>query len=333
MKLRFWFISLFWGACLLAQGVSYVKYFATEEDFIRGAEMLATERSGKAHVQALYDKEDRVLSKSIMTAVGEVVEEEIYEYDLSGTLTKRAVRDGDGQTSKLYIYGGDEPMSAIFIRFAFPHRDQREFRERTTLYEFRSDGEIERYRFFSVDNQEFGRISYDYFASGILRSEKWENLLSGKTVRLFKYRFNADTREYRMAEYDSSGAAISRTAIVLPEKNFFDEAMPGISGDMLSGSESILEESGEIIQDILKRKSEGWNPDAVLGRLSETDVLSSPDIIYLANGDTLKVALLHISDSYVRCILHGGSEVLSIPLSTVGEIERRDGKILYPVVY
>jgi|TARA_B100000035_G_scaffold150430_1_gene128222 hypothetical protein len=333
VRLFSWFVGLFWGACLLAQGVSYVKYFATEEDFVRGSEMLATGTSGRSHIQALYDKQDRVLSKTVVTAEGEIVEEEVYEYDLSGTLTRRAVRDGAGLTRKLYIYGGNEPMSDIFIRFAFPHRDQREFKERTVLYEFRSDGEIEQYRFFSVDNREFGRISYDYFESGVLKKEEWNNTLSGKTVRLFNYQFNPHTREYRVAEYDSSGTVISRSAIVLPDQQFPDEEMPGISGDMSSPSESMLQESGEIIQDIIQRKSEGWNTNAELGRLSEKDVLHSPDIIYLTNGDTLKVDLLHISNDYARCILRGESEVLSIPLSTVGEIERRDGKILYPIVY
>lgn len=259
MKLRICFINLFWGVYLLAQGVSYIKYFATEEDFVRGSAMLATETGGRSHIQALYDKQDRVLSKTVVTAKGDIVEEEVYDYDLSGTLTRRAIRDGTGLTRKLYIYGGDEPMSDIFIRFAFPHRDKREFKERTVLYEFRSDGEIERYRFLSVDNREFGRISYSYFESGVLKKEEWTNTLSGKTVRLFNYQFNPHTREYRMAEYDSSGAVISRTAIVLPEKPFLDEQMPGISGDVPSASESILEESSEIIQDIMRRKSEGWD--------------------------------------------------------------------------
>ena len=91
-----------------------------------------------------------------------------------------------------------------------------------------------------------------------------------------------------MAEYDSSGTVISRSAIVLPDQQFPDEEMPGISGDMSSPSESMLQESGEIIQDIIQRKSEGWNTNAELGRLSEKDVLHSPDIIYLTNGDTLE---------------------------------------------
>ena len=80
-------------------------------------------------------------------------------------------------------------------------------------------------------------------------------------------------------------------------------------------------------------KEEGWNPNQSLGKLMDPKVLTSPDLITMKTGDTLKVELIQITDEYVRFMLSGEHDVLTLPLTRVTEIERRDGEILYPVIY
>ena len=50
----------------------------------------------------------------------------------------------------------------------------------------------------------------------MVKEEVWMELLTGQTVRLFKYRFNPISREYTMVEHDARGEEVSRVGITLP---------------------------------------------------------------------------------------------------------------------
>ena len=65
----------------------------------------------------------------------------------------------------------------------------------------------------------------------------------------------------------------------------------------------------------------------------ELGVLTSPDLIYLTDGDTLEVSLVEVTKEFVRFMFYGENELLTMPISKVQEIERRDGKIIYPILY
>ena len=81
------------------------------------------------------------------------------------------------------------------------------------------------------------------------------------------------------------------------------------------------------------KKEGGWDLARELGPLFDKDVQNSPDLIYLKNGDVLEVDLLQITDMLVRFKLFEEFDVLTMPLTDIGEIERRDGEIVYPVLY
>ncbi|MFQ6673815.1 MAG: hypothetical protein ACE5GH_03385, partial [Fidelibacterota bacterium] len=216
---------------------------------------------------------------------------------------------------------------------AFPHRDPREFRDRITITSYGPGGEVERIRFFSVDHTELGSIAYLYFDSGLVKEDRWVREPGGKTIRLFRYDYDPGTRAYELTERDSTGAVVSHVGLVLPAGPGHREPLPGTTEEGTAGGVNILEESGEIIKDIRLRKAEGWDPARELGALVYEDIQHSPDVIYLRNGDTLEVDLLQITDRFVRFKQFGGEDILTLPLSAVGEIERRDGKIVYPTLY
>lgn len=291
---------MIWMSLIAVQGVSYVRYYRTEQDFMRGIPMEATRRKGVDHIEALYSKYDRILSKARIDTGGHLIREEIYEYDFSGTLLRRSIRDGSGRTEKMYVYGDREEMSKTFLSYAFPNRDLREFSDRVTVYRYLPDGKVDRYEFLSVDGTPMGSISHKYFDSGLVKEERWITEPEGRTIRLFQYDYDPDLHTYELTEYDSKGQEISHVGLVPPGRDEVPQAQL-----------NVLPESREIIEDILRRK----------------------DLIYLKNGDTLRVNLVQISDEFVRFKMAGERDTLTIPLSAVGEIERLDGKILYPVVY
>ena len=187
--------------------------------------------------------------------------------------------------------------------------------------------QVERYRFRSVNDVEFGSIVFSYFRSGLVKEERWIKQPGERTVRLFEYRYEPATRLYELKESDSTGSVISRVALVLPVES---ETMIGAADALLGareetppGAANVLEESVEIIEDIRGRRSRGWNPGAE----------KWPDTIYLKNGDTLEVELIRITEESIRFRLFGEEEVLTMPLSAVGEVERKDGEIIYPILY
>ena len=296
----------------VTQEVSYVRYYGNEQDFLKGIRLPATERMRSAHIRCLYDREDRVLSKAHISASGIVVQEEIYEYDARGNLVRRSIRDASGNAKKMYVYGDDEEISNTFIAYAFPNRSPKEFRDRVTTYDYLSDGHVKGYYFRSVDDTDLGAIHYEYFDSGLVKEERWIKQPGNKTIRLFSYQYEPKSRHYELTEYDSTGTRISQVRLVLPPETDRQRSVPTSVKTPSPVSKNILEESSEIIEDILRR---------------------NPDIIYLKRGDTLHVDILKITATSVRFKLHGQQDMLTMPLSSVGEIERRDGEIIYPIIY
>lgn len=284
---------------LWAQGVSYVRYYRTEQDFIRGISMSAIDRRGLAHLRVLYDREHRILSKGKIDAGGILLDEEVFLYDNRGNLTRRSIRDGNGRVESLFVYGDEEPMSRAFIDYVYPDRNPKEFQDRVTVYRYGPGQTVLSYRFLSVDGFQWGSIEYDYFESGLVREERWMKGPDRKTVRLFEYRYDPDTRTYALSEYDSTGTPVSRVAVVLP------------------GEQRLTAE------ELLRRR----HPEF------EEELTGSTDLVYMKDGDTLRVDILHISDTVVRFRMFGEEDTLSMTLDKVGEIERRDGKILYPKLY
>ena len=312
------------------QDVSYIRYYRTENDLLQGVEIKPAEARKFPHIEALYNGEGQLRTKITVGEDNIISEQEMYEYHEDGSLWRRAVSDGNGNVTKMYVHG-EEEMSSTFISLVFPHRNLADFDERTTVYDYNIDGKVSRYQFLSVDNTPFGQIEYDYFEEGLVKEELWTDLLTAQTVRLFKYRFNPISREYTMVEHDARGEEVSRVGITLPRKSITSGWSPSDTSTDIPGNR--LEESSEIIEDILMRKAEGWNPDQSLGKLMDPKVLTSPDLITMKTGDTLKVELIQITDEYVRFMLSGEHDVLTLPLTRVTEIERRDGEILYPVIY
>jgi len=311
------------------QEVSYIRYFQTEDDLLRGVEMKPVQARNTPHIEALYNRLDQLVHKITVGDDEMITEQEMYEYREDSTLWKRAVTDGDGNIQRMFVYG-DEEISAVFISLVFPHRSRADFDERTTIYEYTSEGRVWLYQFLSLNHTPFGQIEFDFFEEGLIKEERWIDLLTGQTVRLFTYRFNPISRDYTMIERDAKGEEVSTVGIKLPRKLLTSEAGDDVKASVVGNR---LEESSEIIEDILLKRAEGWIPSDGIGHLADLELFSFPDLIYMKTGDTLKVNLITVTEEYVRFLLADDRDVLIIPLTGVSEIERRDGKVIYPVIY
>ena len=209
------------------QEVSYIRYFKTENDLLRGVEMKPVDSRNVPHIEALYNRLDQLVSKITLLDAEMITEQVTSEYREDGTLWKRAVSDGDANIRRMFVYG-DEEMSAIFISLVFPYRNSADFDERTPIYEYTSDGRVWRYQFLSLDHTPFGQIDFDFFEEGLVKEERWTDLLAGQTVRLFTSRFNPISRDYTMIERDARGQEVSTVGIKLPRNLLTSGASGGI---------------------------------------------------------------------------------------------------------
>ncbi len=311
-----------------AQEPVVVKYYQTEQDFIRGTTMEATELTGREYIRAFFDSDDKPVSKSKVDVMGNLIWEEIFEYDHTGNLIRKLHYNGQGEIEMMYVYGSED-MSMAFIEYNFPEERYREFRDRITQYDYLPDGEIDSYQFYSVDGTKFGAIFHDYFDKGNIKEERWISYPGGKIVRLFRTYYDPESRFCELTEYDSTGAKVSHVGVVIPE----EEKGRDVESGKQSGLDNMLEESSEIIKDIRERVVAGWKPQEESGTLLTEEIQKSSDTIYLKNGQILEGDLIQMNDKYVRFKLLDDDDILVIPLPSVGEIEQRDGKVVYPVIY
>jgi len=325
------FLILFLFNFIVGQQVSYIRYYKTDSDFMINVAITPEEARGSKHIEALYNRTDQLILKMTIDEQNNTTAQEIFEYNEDRTLSRRAIADGEGKVNRMMIYG-DEPMSSNFISLVFPNRNKIDFAERTNIYYYNKNGSIRKYKFLSLDHTPFGEINYDYFDEGLIKLEQWKDLLNGMVVREFTYNYNPISREYIMVETDAKGNEVSKIGITLPRKLFTSEVNDSKSEKVKSEGNS-LEESSEIIEDILLKKADGWNPAKTIGYLANPDLFSSPDLIYMKTGDTLKVNLFNLTEDHVRFFILGDQDILTMSLSKIDEIERRDGKVIYPLIY
>lgn len=325
------FLIFFLFNIIVGQQVSYIRYYKTDSDFMIDVGITPEEARGSKHIEALYNRTDQLILKMTIDEENNTTAQEIFEYNEDRTLSRRAIADGEGKVNRMMIYG-DEPMSSNFISLVFPNRNKIDFAERTNIYYYNKNGSIRKYKFLSLDHTPFGEINYDYFDEGLIKLEQWRDLLNGMVVRQFTYNYNPISREYIMVETDAKGNEVSKVGITLPRKLFTSEVNDS-NREKVKSEGNTLEESSEIIEDILLKKADGWNPTKTIGYLANPELFSSPDLIYMKTGDTLKVNLFNLTEDHVRFFMLGDQDILTMSLSKIDEIERRDGKVIYPLIY
>lgn len=325
------FLIFFLFNFIVGQQVSYIRYYKTDSDFMINVAVTPEEARGSKHIEALYNHTDQLILKMTIDERNNTTAQEIFEYNEDRTLSRRAIADGEGKVNRMMIYG-DEPMSSNFISIVFPNRNKIDFAERTNIYYYNKNGSIRKYKFLGLDHTPFGEINYDYFDEGLIKLEQWRDLLNGMVVRQFTYNYNPISREYIMVETDAKGNEVSKVGITLPRK-LFTSGVNDSNREKVKSEGNTLEESSEIIEDILLKKADGWNPTKTIGYLANPDLFSSPDLIYMKTGDTLKVNLFNLTEDHVRFFILGDQDILTMSLSKIDEIERRDGKVIYPLIY
>jgi len=272
--------------------------------------------SKTSHIQALYLKK-KLLSKISFNDKQEEIYREIYDYNANNSLFRIIFYNKIDDLEKMTIFG-DEKMSEFFFNYAFRNFNNEDFSNRITNYYFNDKKNIKSYEFLASDRTKLGEIIFDYYEEGYIKSERWINSISDKTIRVFDYKLNKNSHSYFLTELDSNRKIISKVGINLSLlKKEYDHKINK------QNKNNYLPESSFLINDIIKKKLNGWNPKINI-------FFMESDLIIMNNNDTLFVDLIKLNDDFVTFSEIVSSEVLTLNINKIKEVMLKSREILYP---
>jgi len=142
--------------------------------------------------------------------------------------------------------------------------------------------------------------------------------MSKKTVRVFDYKLNKNSNSYFLTELDSNNKIISKVGInlaLLQKKHDFKINK--------QNKKNYLPESSFLINDIIKKKLNGWDPQINI-------FFMKSDLIIMNNNDTLFVNLIKLNDDFVSFSEIESDEVLYLNIDRIKKVMLKSRKILYP---
>jgi len=300
----------------LSQELEYIRYYNNEKDYKNDIRINLLDASQSSHIQALYI-ENKLLSKISFNDEQEEVYREIYDYNVDNSLFRTIFYNKTDDLEKMTIFG-EEKMSEFFFNYAFSNFNNEDFSNRITNYYFNDKNNIKSYEFLSSDRTKLGEIIFDYYEEGYIKSERWINSMSKKTVRVFDYKLNKNSNSYFLTELDSNNKIISKVGInlaLLQKKHDFKINK--------QNKKNYLPESSFLINDIIKKKLNGWDPQINI-------FFMKSDLIIMNNNDTLFVNLIKLNDDFVSFSEIESDEVLYLNIDRIKKVMLKSRKILYP---
>ena len=317
MKLLKYFPAfIFLSTISISQDFEYIRYYKNEKDYKSDTRINLINASETSHIQALYIK-NKLLSKISFNDNQEEIYREIYDYNEDNSLFRTIFYKKLDNLEKMTIFG-DEKISEFFFNYAFKKFNNEDFSNRITNYYFNDKKNIKSYEFLSSDRTKLGEIIFDYYEEGYIKSERWINSISDKTVRIFDYKLNKNSSSYFLTELDSNSRIISKVGInLLLLKKEYDHTINK------QNKNNYLPESSFVINDIIKKKLNGWDPKISI-------FFMKSDLIIMNNNDTLFVDLIKVGDNFLTFSEIESNEVLTLNINTVKEVMLKSREILYP---
>tara|TARA_A100001037_G_scaffold2357_1_gene2119 strand:+ start:872 stop:1837 length:966 start_codon:yes stop_codon:yes gene_type:complete len=306
---------VFFPFILLSQNFEFIRYYKNEEDFKKDIRINLIEASKKSHIQALFSK-DKLFSKIYFDENFKEISSQVYDYNDDNSLY-RTIFYKNNKIVKMSIFG-DEKISDIFFDYAFNRFNKKDFLNRITNYYYNKKNKIERYEFLSSNNSKLGEINFTYFDEGLIKSERWVNLLTGKNIRSFEYIYDEKNQNYIITEFDSNYQMISQSGINISILNNYKNHEINFEN---TGNK--LPESSYILDMISRNQID----------LFESNIFfNETDIIIMKNDDSLFVNIHEIGNELVKFYERDFNDVLSLKLIKIKEIVHKSGEIIYPIL-
>mgnify|MGYP000256361599 FL=1 len=294
--------------------VSFMRFYATDHDYLSDNRLLATDRFERPHLQVFYNDRKLAVMKEWINADGESINQEVLQYSKENKLIRRYFLDADQKPDSLIQYGVDEPWSEEF-RKETPKQIQGYYEGQASKFILNESDQIESIHFTDVRGDHYGKIDFIYDHLGLLNGELWISLPTEKTIRRFAYSIDMLTNRKEIWEFDHRGQEVSHVALVKPPADQLYKTPPPRYGNRLDEISIILEEI---------REKDLTVPFDVF--IPKTDY----DLMVLTNGDSLLIHVVELGKQRVTFIIIGEKGELTMPKYRVQSITTKYGEQIFP---
>ncbi|HCI16912.1 MAG: hypothetical protein HOE72_04170 [Candidatus Marinimicrobia bacterium] len=294
--------------------VSFMRFYATDHDYLSDNRLLATDRFERPHLQVFYNDRKLAVMKEWINADGESINQEVLQYSKENKLIRRYFLDADQKPDSLIQYGVDEPWSEEF-RKETPKQIQGYYEGQASKFILNESDQIESIHFTDVRGDHYGKIDFIYDHLGLLNGELWISLPTEKTIRRFAYSIDMLTNRKEIWEFDHRGQEVSHVALVKPLADQLYKTPPPRYGNRLDEISIILEEI---------REKDLTVPFDVF--IPKTDY----DLMVLTNGDSLLIHVVELGKQRVTFIIIGEKGELTMPKYRVQSITTKYGEQIFP---
>ncbi|MCH7732702.1 MAG: hypothetical protein IIB44_09330 [Candidatus Marinimicrobia bacterium] len=240
---------------------SDIKYFRTEDDFLRGIEITEKRLGWKAYLEVHYDTEDRVIKIQHFKRKRKLLTYVDFKYDsTTGDLALRSFFNAKGNLIKDILFGPEENLSLKYIRYVYGVDHVLDFGDRFTEVVYK-DNKPSVTKFYDVNTFQYGEIEYFYDGSGELRQEDWISKPSDQLVRRFLYTYYPEDGITELWEYDSTLAQVTHLKLTPDNKALlFTVGFPQDSS-FINTSRVSYTLTENLVSGAIKWEWEGGRPD------------------------------------------------------------------------
>ena len=238
-------VAILQTALVHTQDISFIRYYATDKDFMANVPMKASNRRGYDHIAAYFNDRSLPVKVEYYLSNGSLNKREVMEYNKEKELIRKGEVNSKGQYIKLVVYSNNEPWSQEYQKSNYSEKERINFTDQRSTFFIPRGEHVTQIIFETVDGLQYGKIELDYDYLNFLSEERWRELPSGKVIRQFNYKFDLLSDVTQIWEYGKNGELISEVALDMVPADQLYRTPPPRTGNILDEYDIIAKEIKE----------------------------------------------------------------------------------------
>jgi len=300
---------------VFASEISYIRYYANEQDFIANVPMKSTNRRGYDHLTAYFNDKNLPVKLEYYMSNGSLRKREIMEYNSDKVLVKKGEVNSEGKFLELVVYSNDEPWSVEFQKSNSIEKESVNLVDQRSTFIIPRGEEVTQIIFETIDGLKYGKIELDYDYLNFLSEERWRKLPSGEIIRKFNYKFDLMSNVTQIWEYGRDNKLVSEVALDMVPADQLYRTPPPRTGNIL--------DEYDIIQKEIKEKRIITSNNPIIPH-------SVFDQLVLKSGQSLEVDFVGTNQNGIQFRLSNNDGLLTVPFNNVRSLTSRMGDVIYP---
>ena len=300
---------------VFASEISYIRYYANQQDFIANVPMKSTNRRGYDHLTAYFNDKNLPVKLEYYMSNGSLRKREIMEYNSDKVLVKKGEVNSEGKFLELVVYSNDEPWSVEFQKSNSIEKESVNLVDQRSTFIIPRGEEVTQIIFETIDGLKYGKIELDYDYLNFLSEERWRKLPSGEIIRKFNYKFDLMSNVTQIWEYGRDNKLVSEVALDMVPADQLYRTPPPRTGNIL--------DEYDIIQKEIKEKRIITSNNPIIPH-------SVFDQLVLKSGQSLEVDFVGTNQNGIQFRLSNNDGLLTVPFNNVRSLTSRMGDVIYP---